>query len=96
MFYRKLLKFAQFLLLVNRTLGMSVVSDSDRVKRLSKPQFDIDVLRKQGKFVVSLRSRSPEKYFGDNHFCGGVLISDVFVLTAAHCVMRWVLFPDEP
>ncbi|TMW40488.1 hypothetical protein DOY81_014432, partial [Sarcophaga bullata] len=39
------------------------------------------------KYMVSIRSRNPQRYFGDNHFCAGAIISKTAVLTAAHCVM---------
>ncbi|XP_051860137.1 putative trypsin-6 [Drosophila albomicans] len=36
--------------------------------------------------VVSLRSRSPQAYFGDNHFCSGCLLNDMFIIASARCV----------
>ena len=42
-------------------------------------------------YMVSIRSRIPKKYFGDNHFCGGVIIGVNTILTAAHCVMELVI-----
>ncbi|KAI9581944.1 hypothetical protein GQX74_011439 [Glossina fuscipes] len=38
------------------------------------------------KYVVSLRFRRIKYTFGDNHFCGGVILSPGLVLTAAHCI----------
>ena len=40
------------------------------------------------KYMVSIRSRNPQRFFGDNHFCAGTIISKTAVLTAAHCVME--------
>ncbi|XP_068153697.1 putative trypsin-6 [Drosophila tropicalis] len=37
-------------------------------------------------YLVSLRTASPFKYFGDNHFCAGSIISKKAILTAAHCL----------
>ncbi|XP_019891723.2 trypsin II-P29-like [Musca domestica] len=38
-------------------------------------------------YMVSIRSRNPQKYFGDNHFCAGTIFGKDLVLTTAHCVM---------
>ncbi|XP_059226034.1 trypsin alpha-3 isoform X2 [Stomoxys calcitrans] len=38
-------------------------------------------------YVVSIRTRKPTAYFGDNHFCSGVIITSRIILTSAHCVM---------
>lgn len=38
------------------------------------------------KYVVSLRFRRIKYTFGDNHFCGGAILSPGLVLTAAHCI----------
>ncbi|EDV45508.1 trypsin-1 [Drosophila erecta] len=38
------------------------------------------------KYVVSLRMGKPKKFFGDNHYCAGVVFSQRAILTAAHCM----------
>ncbi|XP_043659479.1 trypsin-1 [Drosophila teissieri] len=38
------------------------------------------------KYAVSLRMGKPKKFFGDNHFCSGVIFSQRVILTAAHCM----------
>ncbi|EDW99940.2 uncharacterized protein Dyak_GE22797, partial [Drosophila yakuba] len=58
-----------------------------RAKRLSSPYFDKEKTLVLAKYVVSIRSRRPHKFFGDNHFCGGVIISRTYILTSAHCAM---------
>ncbi|XP_033251794.1 trypsin-like isoform X2 [Drosophila miranda] len=58
-----------------------------RVKRISTPFYEEEKTLEMAKYVVSLRSRTPRKYFGDNHYCGGVIVSRTFILTAAHCTM---------
>ncbi|XP_058979939.1 trypsin-like [Musca domestica] len=37
--------------------------------------------------VVSIRTREPTAYFGDNHFCAGAIITSSIIITAAHCVV---------
>ncbi|XP_041564302.1 trypsin-2 isoform X1 [Drosophila elegans] len=58
-----------------------------RTKRLSSPFFDEEKTLRLAKYIVSIRSRTPRKFFGDNHFCGGVIVSQKYILTAAHCAM---------
>ncbi|XP_034139186.1 trypsin eta [Drosophila guanche] len=38
------------------------------------------------KYVVSVRTNRERKFFGDNHFCGGAVVSSTVILTAAHCL----------
>lgn len=44
------------------------------------------------KYVASLRFKK-SLYFGDNHICGGSIISRTAILTAAHCVFKYELLP---
>lgn len=64
-------------------------SSLNRVKRLSDGDFDEDSIALSN-YCVSLRSRSAEKFFGDNHFCSGVILAPMFVMTSAHCLIKWV------
>ncbi|KAH8260906.1 hypothetical protein KR044_000207, partial [Drosophila immigrans] len=67
--------------------GAELVERVDRIKRIATPNYDEEVYRRVAKYIVSIRSRTPNKYFGDNHYCGGTIISPIFVITAGHCVM---------
>ncbi|XP_043069892.2 trypsin-2 [Drosophila bipectinata] len=79
----KLCSFLLFFLLFKLISTKSV----KRVKRLSSPFYDEEKIEGLSKYVVSIRSRTPSKFFGDNHFCAGVIISKEFILTSAHCTM---------
>ncbi|XP_020718194.1 putative trypsin-6 [Ceratitis capitata] len=48
------------------------------------------------RFMVSLRARTATKYFGDNHYCAGVIISIRWILTSAQCIVYPSLLPRRP
>ncbi|KAH8364702.1 hypothetical protein KR084_010240 [Drosophila pseudotakahashii] len=77
------------LLLPSYEAGYSIGSHfiRRRTKRLSSPYFDEQKTLILARYVVSIRSRTPRKFFGDNHFCGGVIISRTYIMTSAHCAM---------
>ncbi|EDW40823.1 putative trypsin-6 isoform X1 [Drosophila sechellia] len=62
-------------------------SSLNRVKRLSDGDFDDDSIALSN-YCVSLRSRAADKFFGDNHFCSGVILAPMFVMTSAHCLIN--------
>ncbi|XP_017053070.1 snake venom serine proteinase 12-like isoform X2 [Drosophila ficusphila] len=59
----------------------------NRTKRISNGFYDEEAVR-LGKYVVSIRTRNAQKYFGDNHFCSGVILAPKFVLTSVHCLIN--------
>lgn len=85
---RDISKLLQLLVILALVLSGKEESRVNRVKRLATPNFDRKVYESMAKYVVSIRSRSPKSYFGDNHFCGGSIISPRFVISAAVCVME--------
>ncbi|XP_022224095.2 trypsin [Drosophila obscura] len=44
-----------------------------------------DILQ-DSKYVVSIRTAKPIRFWGDNHFCGGFVITSTWVITSARCV----------
>ncbi|XP_017071712.2 putative trypsin-6 [Drosophila eugracilis] len=59
----------------------------NRTKRLSDGKYDDDVYP-LSKVVVSIRTRQARRFFGDNHFCSGVILAPLFVMTSSHCLMN--------
>lgn len=39
------------------------------------------------RFMVSLRARTATKYFGDNHYCAGVIIGYRWIISSAQCMV---------
>ncbi|KAI8040942.1 hypothetical protein M5D96_006885 [Drosophila gunungcola] len=64
----------------------------NRTKRLTDANFDDESIR-LSHFVVSIRTRTARMFFGDNHFCSGVILSPLFVLTSSHCVIETFVTP---
>lgn len=44
------------------------------------------------KHTVSLRYYKIKQFFGDNHFCAGAIIHRKCIITAAHCLFKYVAF----
>jgi len=88
--YLNLLHFLLILLTADHSKIVSSLT-FNRAKRLSDANYDEESFR-LAPYVVSIRTRSVHRYFGDNHFCSGVIVSPTFVLTSAHCLIKWVYF----
>ncbi|XP_017461356.1 PREDICTED: anionic trypsin-2-like, partial [Rhagoletis zephyria] len=48
------------------------------------------------RYMVSLRSRTVTRYFGDNHYCAGIIISPLWILTSAQCAVHASKIPRRP
>ncbi|XP_028896013.1 putative trypsin-6 [Zeugodacus cucurbitae] len=48
------------------------------------------------RFMVSLRLRTATKYFGDNHYCAGVIISYRWIVSSAQCLVYITKLPRRP
>ncbi|XP_016955852.1 chymotrypsin-2 isoform X2 [Drosophila biarmipes] len=93
--YLVLLHFSLILVTAAPSRNVSSVTPN-RVKRLSNANYDEQSFR-LAPMMVSIRTRSVHRYFGDNHFCSGVIVSPTFVLTSAHCLInnRRVLYSSQ-
>lgn len=69
-----------------RTFIANSTSDGD-YKFLVAGGQRIPAVQNYTRFMVSLRLRTATRYFGDNHYCAGVIISYRWIVTSAQCMV---------
>nr|XP_036221711.1 trypsin-1-like [Bactrocera oleae] len=78
-----------------RTFIANSTSDGD-YKFLVAGGQRIPAVQNYTRFMVSLRLRTATRYFGDNHYCAGVIISYRWIVTSAQCMVYPTKIPRRP